>query len=133
MGYFHRYAATAVLGAALAASVASAEDGASEAEKCIPINRIDSIKVLDKQHILFEMQGKENYLNTLPNRCASLSRTKPIMYKTSISQLCSLDIITVLESYGGGYYPGASCGLGTFTPMTDDEVKTFRESLDKAD
>ncbi|MEJ2760591.1 MAG: hypothetical protein P8126_03375, partial [Gammaproteobacteria bacterium] len=37
-----------------------------------------------------------------------------IMYRTSLSQLCDLDIITVLDSVGGEYRPGASCGMGHF-------------------
>lgn len=133
MRSFYRLAATAILGTLLAAGFARAEESAAEAEKCIPITRIDSIEVLDKQHLLFKMQGKKNYLNTLPNSCPGLNRNKPIMYKTSISQLCSLDVVTVLETYGGGYYPGGSCGIGTFAPMTDEEAKAFKASLKKAD
>lgn len=81
---------------------------------CIPIKQISRIEVIDKQHLMFHMTGGKKYLNTLPRTCQGLSKHKPIMYKTSLSQLCSVDFITVLESIGGGFQRGASCGLGTF-------------------
>lgn len=103
-----------------------------EGENCIPIQHISNIDVLDKQHIVFEMQPGKNYLNTLPRSCIGLRKDKPIMYKTSISQLCSLDIIHVLENYGGGYQQGAGCGLGKFTARSDEEVKALKEELKQA-
>jgi hypothetical protein len=39
------------------------------------------------------------------------------MYRTSLSQLCNVDIITVLQNVGFGFLPGASCGLGMFRPV----------------
>ena len=35
-------------------------------------------------------------------------------YKLSTNSLCSVDIITVLQSGGMGLMQGASCGLGSF-------------------
>lgn len=109
-------AATAGL---LISSVFSACVLAGDAESpgskhCINLTRIQSIDVLDKQHILFRTPGNKTYVNTLPRPCPGLQKNKPILYKTSLSELCDLDIITVLESIGSGYQPGASCGLGTF-------------------
>ncbi|MFA5493404.1 MAG: DUF6491 family protein [Porticoccaceae bacterium] len=128
MRSFHLSSAAIALIAVLAGTSVFAEDDSAD-KKCIPLNQINNIQVLDKQHILFRMQGREHFLNTLPNSCGSLHRNKPIMYKTSLSQLCSLDIISVLESYGGGYYPGASCGLGNFSPISDEEIKALKAEL----
>lgn len=38
-------------------------------------------------------------------------------YKTSTSQLCSVDTIRVLHNYGGQLEEGVGCGLGKFQPM----------------
>lgn len=132
MRFSHLSRAALVLIAAFAGGSVFAEEASAD-KKCIPLHRINSTQVLDKQHILFKMQGREHFLNTLPNSCGSLHRNKPIMYKTSLSQLCSLDIISVLESYGGGYYPGASCGLGDFRPITDEEIKALKAELKSPD
>ena len=115
----------------LALSPVQAEDIDND-ENCIPIQHISNISVLGKQHIVFEMQPGKNYLNTLARSCNGLRKDKPIMYKTSISQLCSLDIIHVLESYGGGYQQGAACCLGKFSPASDDEVKALKAKLKQA-
>jgi hypothetical protein len=102
------------------------------AERCISLNRIDRTHVLDDQQILFYMRGKDVYLNRLPRRCGGLSTHKRFTYRTSMSQLCNLDMITVLTSAGGGMMRGATCGLGHFYPITEDEADALRnpEPLD---
>lgn len=84
---------------------------------CIPITSIRSTNVRDDRTIDFQMNGNRVYRNSLPNSCPSLGFEKRFAYKTSLSQLCSVDIITVLYSAGPGLQPGASCGLGKFQPM----------------
>ncbi len=51
---------------------------------------------------------------TLPNGCPGLGFEERFAYKTTIGQLCSTDIITVLRTGG---INGPSCGLGEFVPV----------------
>ena len=88
-----------------------------EAVSCIPIQSIRSTNVRDDRTIDFVTTGRKIYRNTLPNSCPSLGFEQRFSYQTSISQLCSVDIITVLWNTGPGLQPGASCGLGKFQPM----------------
>lgn len=88
-----------------------------EAADCIPIRAIRSTNVRDDRTIDFVMNGRKIYRNTLPQSCPSLGFEKRFSYTTSLSQLCSVDIITVLWNTGPGLQPGASCGLGKFQPM----------------
>ncbi|WP_176590947.1 hypothetical protein [Sphingobium sp. EM0848] len=83
---------------------------------CVQITSIRSTDVRDDRTIDFIMNGNKVYRNTLPNSCPSLGFEKRFMYKTSLSQLCSVDIITVLYQTNG-LQRGASCGLGSFQPM----------------
>lgn len=85
-----------------------------EGEFCIPLIRINSVKVLGDRAIEFRMKGGESYINILPNKCPGLRPNRTIMYKTHQSQLCHVDIVRVLEPYVGGMQPGVSCGLGRF-------------------
>jgi hypothetical protein len=62
--------------------------------------------------------GRKVYRNTLPQSCPSLGFEQAFSYSTSISRLCSVDIITVLQRTGGQLSRGASCGLGKFQPVT---------------
>lgn len=84
---------------------------------CINIRSIRSSSVRDDRTIDFVVNSRKIYRNTLPNGCPSLGFEKRFSYRTSISQLCSVDIITVLWNAGPGLQPGASCGLGKFQPM----------------
>ena len=83
---------------------------------CVPLRQISSTRVHGDSMIDFHMLGGKVYRNTLPNSCPSLGFEERFAYKTSLSQLCSVDIITVLQS--PGISPGASCGLGKFQQVT---------------
>ncbi|MEJ7927244.1 hypothetical protein WG908_10820 [Sphingobium sp. AN641] len=84
---------------------------------CIQTSQIRSTNVRDDRTIDFVMNGKTTYRNILPNSCPSLGFERAFAYRTSINQLCSVDIITVLNNAGPGLQRGASCGLGKFQPM----------------
>lgn len=101
-----------------------------EVKRCISLNRIQNTRVLDDQTILFKMRGRKHYVNRLSHACPSLKREERFMYKTSIGQLCSIDIITVLDSFGRSW---ASCGLGKFEeiklkPKKDIEAESKADS-----
>jgi hypothetical protein len=84
-------------------------------ESCIQLNRIRESRVRSDQVIDFEMNGGKVYRNTLDYSCPSLGFEKRFAYETSLSKLCSTDVITVLQSTG--ITRGASCGLGPFQPV----------------
>ncbi|WP_022683944.1 hypothetical protein [Sphingobium bisphenolivorans] len=83
---------------------------------CIPLQTIRNTDVRDDRTIDFMVNGNRIYRNILPNSCPSLGFERRFAYKTSLSQLCSVDIITVLYS-SPSLMRGASCGLGKFQPM----------------
>jgi hypothetical protein len=85
-----------------------------EPVSCISSNLIRNTKVWDDYTIDFEMRNGRTYRNTLDHRCPELGFEERFAYKTSVSQLCSTDIITVLHSGGSR---GGSCGLGQFVPI----------------
>ena len=87
---------------------------------CVPIVQIRETRVRSDSVIDFVMRGNKVYRNTLPNRCPQLGFEEAFSYATSLSQLCNVDIITVIRRAGGGGggFTGASCGLGTFQPVT---------------
>ncbi len=84
---------------------------------CISLSQIRSTQVRDDRTIDFHMTGRRIYRNQLPASCPQLGFEKRFSYSTSLSRLCSVDIITVLYNNGPGLQPGASCGLGQFQPM----------------
>ena len=90
---------------------------------CVPLRQIRETRVHGDQTIDFVMLGRNKvYRNKLPYSCPSLGFEERFSYKTSLSVLCSTDIITVLRTTGGGLDSGASCGLGEFQPV--EIVKT---------
>jgi len=91
------------------------QKSASAGQSCLQLSRIREARVVDDHTIDFYVSGREVLRNTLPNACPQLGFEKAFTYSTSLSQLCSVDIITVIIQ-GGGPRTGASCGLGAFVP-----------------
>lgn len=83
---------------------------------CISLSAIRETRVRDDRTIDFVMRGRGIYRNVLPYACPSLGFEERFGYATSLSQLCSTDIITVLRT--PPITAGASCGLGQFQPVT---------------
>jgi len=83
---------------------------------CINLISIRQSHVRSDKVIDFEMSGGKYYRNELPNACPQLGFEQRFSYQTSLSQLCSTDIITVLQD--PPVMRGAGCGLGQFQPVT---------------
>ncbi|MGH6780589.1 MAG: hypothetical protein ACREB5_00590 [Sphingomonadaceae bacterium] len=88
---------------------------AGVAISCVPLNQIRSTRVHGDKVIDFHMTGGRVYRNELPYECSSLGFEERFAYKTSLSQLCSTDIITVIHTPPS--IQGPSCGLGKFQPV----------------
>ncbi len=85
-------------------------------ESCLLLQNIRETRVVDDQTIDFYTRDNKVFRNRLPNMCPQLSFERAFTYQTSISQLCNVDIITVLI-LNSPLQRGASCGLGKFTPI----------------
>ena len=85
---------------------------------CIPLAGIRSSEVRDDRTIDFVMRGNRPpaYRVVLPQSCPDLGFERRFSYATSLSQLCSTDIITVFST--APVMRGASCGLAPFQPVT---------------
>lgn len=90
---------------------------AASPRSCVELTRIREAKVVDDQTIDFYLSNREVLRNRLPHSCPQLGFERAFSYSTSLSKLCSVDIITVIVQ-GGGPRIGASCGLGEFVPYT---------------
>ena len=89
-----------------------------KAESCVPLQELRSSQVRDDSTIDFIVSSRKAYRVTLPRPCPDLGLERAFTYETSLTQLCSTDIITVLRQSSGGDRRGASCGLAEFQPVT---------------
>ncbi len=96
---------------------AGTQSSSAKGPSCIELSRIRESKVVDDRTIDFILRDGTVLRNTLPYACPQLGFERAFSYSTSLSRLCSVDIITVINQ-GGGIRTGASCGLGSFAPYT---------------
>ena len=84
---------------------------------CVPVHQLGDSRIRDDRTIDFMRTGKRGWRVVLPHRCPGLRAADSFTYKTSLSQLCNVDIIHVLNRVGGTYQRGAACGMGKFQPI----------------
>ena len=87
-----------------------------EALNCVPIVRLHESRIRDNRTIDFMTSARTGWRNTLPYDCPGLRSNDAFGYSTSLSELCSTDMIWVIEQ-AGGPHRGPSCGLGKFVPI----------------
>lgn len=88
-----------------------------EPESCIPLAQARETRIRDDWTIDFIGSGDKVWRNTLTSRCPGLRSENAITYETSLSQLCSTDIVYVLRNVAGNLERGAACSLGPFVPV----------------
>lgn len=105
----------------------ASEEGAEqeESERCINARSIRRTEVIDDNNVIFYVQGRKTFLNTLPKSCKGLSRDRRFSFETYTRSLCERDRIKVLEEAGDGFYEGRSCKLGRFLPVTQEDIENF--------
>jgi hypothetical protein len=86
-----------------------------EPVNCILISRIRNTRVHDDFTIDFHMTGGDVFRNTLPNRCPQLGFEERFAYEASTGNLCSVDMISVIQA--GAVGRGPRCQLGQFVPV----------------
>lgn len=124
----------------LGALSAMAQDGAADdgdvvldrtPERCISTNRLEDTKIVDDETVLFYMRNNVIYQNVLPNECRTLKRSGQFMYELRSSQLCSTDMITVLDRFGPSLRRGMTCRLGEFLPISELEADALFMDIDE--
>jgi len=106
------------------------EAGANDRLRCISLSTIDRTEVIDDRTVAFFLIGGRVYLNHLDRACRNLGRDRPFSYRTSTGQLCSLDVINVIEGFGPGANIGDTCGLGDFVLSDEEEVEILQGERD---
>ena len=119
-------AALALAGCAVSADAPARQAALSDAEQralqgrivgdpvsCITSRDIEDTDAVTDRVVLFHMRNGRTYRNDLPNSCPQLARDgSAFAYRTTISRLCSVDVIQVFEPGSRFVYGG--CQLGKF-------------------
>jgi hypothetical protein len=93
---------------------------------CFSVNRIRRTEVIDDHTILFHLRGNRIYRTQMDRACSGLEREQRFMYQVHTGQLCATDTITVLERSGFGTTAGFTCRIGSFYPVSTDELEEIR-------
>lgn len=126
---FPAFAAGLLIAAMPATAAAPAPDAKAEAKlakalagrvpgkpvSCIQLHSIDSSEIFDHTAIVYHVGGTL-YVNRPTSGLASLTNDDILVLKTSLSQLCNVDVIHLIDR--GSHMPDGFVGLGEFVPYT---------------
>ena len=82
---------------------------------CIQLQRIQSSEIFERTAILYK-SGSTWYVNRPDSGGNFLDRDDVLVTDTHSSNLCSIDIVRLLDS--GSHFPSGSLGPGKFVPYT---------------
>lgn len=122
-----------MLGVAAAAPALAQEESGErnmDSTHCVRISNIDGIDVINDRTLVFEMRAGSSYRNDLPRSCPGLDENDTLMYRSTVGQLCNIDIITVLDDWGFGFSPGVSCSLGMFHPVSEQAAQELVQTAE---
>lgn len=111
----------------------SQEDDGRGPLRCVSLSRIDRTDVIDNETIVFYLRGGDIYVNELNRTCPRLEQERRFSYRTSTSQLCSLDLISVIENSAFGIRSGTTCQLGMFVPTTEELLEILKGNEEAAE
>jgi len=83
-------------------------------KNCLNTTRIRNSRVIDDNHIIFEVRGRKVYLNTLPRKCPTLGFHKAIQYTVRGGAICKNDLFQVFDTTG---IRGVGCSFGAFEEL----------------
>lgn len=81
---------------------------------CIFLRDISSSEIVRGRAILYRLQNGTLMINYPDSGANFLSRGDVLVTDTHSSQLCSIDVVRLLDS--GSHFPRGSVGLGKFVP-----------------
>ena len=81
---------------------------------CIIARNTDTIEIVDGTAIVYRMNNGVMYVNRPAIGADSLRRDQMLVTKVSGTQLCNLDMVTLVEP--GSHFQSGAVSLGTFTP-----------------
>lgn len=124
---------------AMTAATAAAQDGATDdddeidvATPCLNHPAIRQTRIIDDRNIAFFTRDGKIYNNQLPRQCPSLRRRSVVNYAIANSRICEGTQFQVMWEAGtNNFVPAFVCMLGTFVPITAEQLADLEELTSK--
>lgn len=101
-------------------------------KRCLRTVDYDSVDVLDDRHVLFRGPHDRIWLNVLRSRCGGLSSNTTLLFNLRSTNICDLDTFTGVHAFFRFWQrETATCALGTFHPVTAEQVEMIERALRK--
>lgn len=113
-----------------------------ETKNCLADREYDNFRALDDRRVLFEGRRDKLWINTLRFRCPDLRFGDVLRVRSfSWSRICNMDSFQVVDwfdwpwyrrwpwHWGTGWGISSTCTLGSFQPITSDQLAEIEAVL----
>ena len=104
----------------------------SEPVTCLPRSAYTEVEVINPELLLFHGRGEQMWLNRMRRACVGLHFDRVLAFEVRNSRLCDLDTVRGIDTFGGSWSAtGARCSLGTFDPVSPQQVELLKAEFSK--
>ncbi len=91
-----------------------------ETRSCIPLSGVRQIRPVTESKFLVRVRVRDYYLSEMNGRCGGATRQQTrLQYRTSLNQLCSNEIVNIIDNTSGIFV--GSCSFGVFKELQRKE------------
>ena len=108
----------------------SAEDDA-KAQRCLRLGVYDEVEVIDEERLIFRGIGGKVWLNQLRQRCIGMRPNDTVLLELRDGRVCNLDTVSTVDKFLFWGRKSASCSLGNFEPISEEQAKLLEELLQR--
>lgn len=106
-------------------------------QRCLSSFAYRDFDPIGDRYLLFEGRGDKLWLNELRGRCPGLRRSDALAFEMRGNRICDLDRFKIADWFLWSRYrrwpwdwlDGVPCTLGSFQPVTPEQVEALRAAL----
>lgn len=100
--------------------------------RCLSMGRYRQVDIVDNRMLVFRGRGNRAWINILPRRCVGLRPDMILSVERRGTRICSRDLFKGVPRMGmeAG---AATCALGMFHPVPQDNLAAIRDALSDRD
>jgi hypothetical protein len=100
-------------------------------KRCLRSHEYNKVEIINSGHLVFKGRKNRIWLNTLRNNCSGLRKGMAMQFEMHGRRVCRLDFFKGIRSFNDRHTPTATCTLGSFEQVTEEQLALLEESLAK--
>ncbi|MEM7079103.1 MAG: hypothetical protein AAF513_10790 [Pseudomonadota bacterium] len=99
-----------------------------EGQRCLALRQIKRFEIMNTELLLMHGRADKMWVSKMPKKCSALRKNMLVSLELFGSQICKNDRFKAQDrGFTSGFF--TTCRLGSFEPVTTEQVVMLRQSL----